>query len=154
MCETTTGRGRTSPEDELNGVTPFADYLCKLAAELGADGIVDFLPTESDATVGLETIWGAEPYRVCGDALTDLTGGSRHARWALAYGDVQLSKMPRDLSHAKARDARVKWLEDRLSEDVREEREKWEEERQRLDALLDALVADVLANEDTEGDSP
>ena len=135
-------------EDELNGVTPFADYLCKLAKELDADGIVDFFPTESEATVGLDAIWGAEPYQVCGDILTELTGGSKHARWALAYGDVQLSRMPRDLLHEDAKDARVKWLEDRLSDDVREERERWE-------AFLKSVSVEILSNKDAaSGDSP
>ncbi len=129
--------------DDLNEVTPFADYLCELADDLDVKGIVDFLPTESEATVGFDTIWGAEPYQVCGNALTELTGGTKRARWALAYGDVQLSRMPRDLLHADAKEARVKWLEDRLSDEVRAERESWED-------LLEALSAEIMLDKDLQ----
>ena len=132
---------RMNFEADLDKVTPFADYLCTLADKLDLDGVVDFLPVESEAAVGtdlLDDIWGAEPYQVCGSTLTELTGGSKRARWALAHGDVQLSKTPRELLKAEAKEARVKWFEDRLSEDVREElerRESWMTELSRKISL-------------------
>ncbi len=98
---------------------PFRDYLCKLAENMGIAGIVDFFPGTSDATVGFGTIWGAEPYEVCRDVLGELTGGSRLARQALLHGDVRLSQIPKDLLSPKAKDARVAWLEERLSDEGR-----------------------------------
>lgn len=127
--------------DDLNEVTPFADYLCKLAEELNVGGIVDFFPTEPEATVGIDTIWGAEPYQVCRNTLMELVGGSKHARWALAYGDAQLSRMPRHLLHPDAKEARVEWLEGRLTDEVRDAREKWE-------ALLEAVSLEILFDRD------
>ena len=113
-------------EEELDAITPFADYLRKLADDLGIRGIVDFFPEESDATVGIDTIWGAEPYQVCADTLTEVTGGSEKARWALVHGDAQLSKMPRLLLLKDAKWAQVDWLEDRLSDEVRDACERFE----------------------------
>lgn len=123
-------------EDDLYAVTPFADYLRMLAEKLEIGGIVDFSPTESEATVGSDTVWGAEPYQICSDTLTELTGGSKHARWALAYGDVQLARIPPDLLQADAKERRINWLEEHLSEAVREEREDWERFWSELDSLL------------------
>ena len=115
-------------EDDLYGVVPFADYLCNLAEDMGIEGIVDFCPNDFDATVGYDTIWGAEPYQVCRDRLAELTGGSKYARWALLYGDVQLSNVPQDLLEPGAKDARVAWLESKLSDEVRSRQDDWESE--------------------------
>lgn len=102
---------------------PFCDYLCKLAQEMGIEGTVDFYPNDSDATIGFDTIWGAEPYEVCRDLLGELTGGSKLARRALLRGDVRLSEIPKDLLPAEHRDARVAWLEGKLSDQGRVEEE-------------------------------
>ena len=102
---------------------PFCDYLCKLAEDLRIAGTVDFYPDDSDATVGFDTIWGAEPYEVCRNVLGELTGGSRLARRALLRGDVRLSEIPSDLLSPGSRAARVAWLEDKLSDQGRFEEE-------------------------------
>ena len=104
--------------DGYEGV-PFCDYLCKLAEDMRIAGIVDFHPDTSAATVGLGTIWGAEPYEVCRDVLGELTGESKLARRALLHGDVRLSQIPKDLLSPEAKDARVAWLEERLSDEGR-----------------------------------
>ena len=122
-------------EDDLYGVVPFADYLCSLAEDMGVGGIVDFFPNDTDATVGYDTIWGAEPYEVCKDLLGEMTGGSKYARWALVHGDVQLSKIPRDLLKPEAKDARVAWLESKLSDDVRNRQDDLESMRRTLEAV-------------------
>ena len=96
---------------------PFRAYLCKLAEDMS--GAVDFSQNASDATVGFGTIWGAEPYEVCRDILGELTGGSKLARRALLHGDVRLAQIPKDLMSPKAKDARVAWLEERLSDEGR-----------------------------------
>ena len=64
--------GWFSGSDYPNEVTPFADYLCKLAEDLEIEGIVDFSPAAPPdviSTVGYFTIWGAEPHRVCGERI-------------------------------------------------------------------------------------
>ncbi len=123
-------------EDDLYGVVPFADYLCNLAEDMGIEGIVDFYPNDSDAMVGYDTIWGAEPYEVCRDRLAELTGGSKYARWALLYGDVQLSNIPQDLLEPEAKDARVAWLESKLSDEVRSRQDD-------LDSELESIGRDL-----------
>lgn len=102
---------------------PFATYLRKMAEDLGTEGIVDF--DQSDSAVGppLSNIWGAESYVVCRDTLDELTGGSKYARWALVHGDVQLSKIPKDLLKPEAKDDRIAWLESKLSDKVRNREE-------------------------------
>ena len=98
---------------------PFCDYLCKLAEDMRIEGIVDFYPNTTSATVGFETIWGAEPYEVCRDLLSELTGESKLARRALAHGDVRLSDIPKELLSPKSKDGRVAWLEGKLSDEGR-----------------------------------
>ncbi len=144
-------------EDHLNAVTPFADYLCKLAQDLGIEGVVDFFGSTLDmpGMVGFDTIWGAEPYQVCNNDLKELAGGSEIAKWALAYGDAQLSKMPEELLSSEATKARIQWLESKVSDktrDLREERERWQsvidrvrEERQ---SVADQVFADFSASND------
>lgn len=114
--------GWFSGSDYPNEVTPFADYLCKLAEDLEIEGIVDFSPAAPPdviSTVGYFTIWGAEPHRVCGNELAELSGDSRLARWALACGDVQLSRVPKEFLEPAAKNTRVQWLESQLSDETR-----------------------------------
>ena len=110
-------------EDDLYGVTPFADYLRKLSDDLELPGAVRFDVPE----VVLTEPWGAEPYVVCGDELERMTGGSRKARWALSYGDVRLSEIPAELLPDKATERRVEWLESRLRDDLKAELERQQE---------------------------
>ena len=93
--------------DDLFAVTPFADYLRKQAKDLEIGGIVDFFPeTDMDATVGFETIWGAEPYIVCYDHLAKLTGdrGTRSGHWRRVMSHspksprISWRRMPRTLA--------------------------------------------------------
>lgn len=106
---------REKQDLDTSDVDPFATYLCKMAKDLGIDGIVNF--EEPDSAV--YTTWGGKPYEVCGDTLGELTGGSIYARWALLYGDVRLSKIPKDLLKPEAKDDRIAWLENKLSDDMR-----------------------------------
>ena len=122
-------------ENDLLGnvdVKPFADYLREQAENLRIEKVVDLGPMESEAAVGFGTIWGAEPYLVCEEDLAELAGGSKRALWALAYGDVPVGRIPRDLLAPEAEQARVEWLEDHLTEAGREQGE-------RANDLLEAL---------------
>ena len=107
------GSGGSFPEDDLHAVTPFADYLRQLATDLDISGKVDFFPeTAAHVAVGeLDAIWGADPYQICREKLDEITGGSERACSALAYGDVQLSKIPKELMTPDAKEERVAWLE-------------------------------------------
>ena len=126
-------------EDDLAAVTPFADYICHLAE--GLEGDVDFVmdDADGDAVVGSEDpiCWGAEPYQVCRERLQELVGESKHARWALAAGDVRLTELPAGLLEPDAAEARIRWLEDRLSDATREQREEYEKWITSLVAKLD-----------------
>ena len=117
-------------EDALYKVAPFADYLHHLAEELG---IPDVFKSGADMP---DDLWGAEPYQPCQDELNEITGGSKHARWALENGDVRLSDIPKELMPKQARDKRIDWLESRLSDRT----QKTKEERERIADLLASLI--------------
>ena len=103
---------------------PFAAFLRKMAEDVGTEGAVKF--ERSYSAVGWSNaIWGAEPYMVCKDTLDELTGGSEYAQWALVHGDVQLSKIPKELLKPEAKDDRIAWLESKLSDDERDWVEKF-----------------------------
>ena len=142
--------GWFSGSDYPNRVTPFADYLCKLAEDLKIEGIVDFFPwvEESFVTVGFDKIWGAEPYQVCRNDLAELAGDSKTARWALALGDVQLSKVPKELLATESAEARVQWLESKVSDETRSLRDDWEKVWSGLDQIqisVDIPISDESA---------
>ena len=121
-----------------DNVTPFADYLCKFAEDLKIEGIVDFSPAQRAAyisEVGFDTIWGAEPYHVCERELAELTAGSLLARWALVRGDVQLSRVPKELLEPTAKVERVRWLESHAGDETRKHCDKWEEAWRRVDQV-------------------
>ena len=128
-------------EDDLSAVpTPFADFLCHFANKLGIEGVVDFLDGDPEAIIGFDNIWGTEPYQVCRANLAELCGESKHARWALAYGDVRVADIPDGLLEPDATDARVRWLEDRLSASTRELRETHE---RRMQSLLEEIELEI-----------
>lgn len=107
--------------DDLLAVTPFADYLCDLAADIGP-GAVSFGPD-----LVLDDYWGVEPYEICGDELDEVTGGSKRAKWALEYGDVRLPDIPFFLNledDPKWKKLRTLWLESKLSDDARKQMER------------------------------
>ncbi len=105
--------------DDLYAVTPFADYLCKFAADLEISGVVDFenvadLGDENEFGDGVgyfDDIWGVEPYQVCRDQLKEITGGSEKAKSALQTGNVRLSDIPKELMTEQAKEQRIAWLE-------------------------------------------
>ena len=108
-------------EDDIFAVTPFADYLCEFAAEIGPGGVsfgVDLV---------LDDFWGVEPYEICLDELNEVTGGSQRAKWALEYGDVRLLDIPFFLNledDPKWKELRALWLESKLSNDARKQMER------------------------------
>lgn len=134
-------------EDDLVAVTPFADFLCHLVHKLGIEGVVDYWDGNPEAIVGFDDIWGAEPYQVCRENLTELCGESEHARWALASGDVRVADIPDGLLEPDATDARVRWLEDRLSastRELRETRKRW------MQTMLEEIELEIQVPSDEE----
>ena len=135
-------------EDDLYAVTPFADYLCKLANDLEISGKVDFFPeTTSDVAVGefdmLWGLWGTEPYQVCREELEQIAGESESASSALAHGDVRLSDIPKELMPPDAKDKRVAWLEERGAEGT----------KRRVKEIIDAFSTPTPTDTGTqEGD--
>lgn len=120
--------------DDHYAVTPFADYLRKLGKDLKISGKVDFFPeTSLHVAVGeSDEIWGADPYQVCRDELNEITGGSESACSALAYGDVLLSNIPKELMTPDAKEKRVDWLEKEGAEGARQRKQR---ERELLEML-------------------
>ena len=131
-------------KDDLYAVTPFADYLRQLATDLDIAGKVDFFPeTTAHVAVGeLDAIWGADPYQICREKLDEITGGSEKACSALAYGDVQLSKIPEELMTPEAKEERVAWLEEMGAEGA-------ERRKRELMKLMDEASGVPLSPTDT-----
>ena len=139
-------------EDDLYAVTPFADYLCKLANDLEISGKVNFFPeTTSDIAVGeFDMLWGTEPYQVCREELEQIAGGSESASSALAHGDVRLSDIPKELMPPDAKDKRVAWLEERGAEGTRQ---RLESKERMIKEIIDAFSTPTPTDTGTqEGD--
>ena len=98
-------------------VFPFADYLKKLVEDSSIAELVDF---ETGDRIVPDPYWGTEPPRLFPDWIEDITGGSDHARWALEYGDVRLSAIPRELMEDTAKEERAAWLASQLSDETQD----------------------------------
>ena len=130
-------------EDDVT-VTPFADYLEELAEKVDRPEMLtfhDLLLVDQ----GLD-VWGANPYAVCRGDLDEIAGGSRHARWALEWGNARISDIPENLMSEEAKDDRAEWLASKLADDVREKMEQHE-------ALLEDIARSFARMEaDREGE--
>ena len=108
--------------DELRR-NPFADYLAKLADELGVQAQVEIDPSQHGRVASLPCVPG---YRICGEDLSGIAPPDSDAAYALQVGDVRLSEIPEELAGADKDDERLEWLEGRLSPESR----KWLDARQ------------------------
>lgn len=88
----------------------FQEYLLTLATGIPV-GLAEPMLTED--------VWGGPQGRVCEADLGRITGNSPEARWALEFGDAFLNDIPKELTSDEATVKRVKWLERRLSEEVK-----------------------------------
>ena len=132
-------------EDDILSVTPFADYLEELAKQIDRPELVSF-DDMLLANQGVD-VWGANPYAVCRGNLHEIVGDSRHARWALEWGDVRISEIPEELMPVTgkaddAKDRRVAWLEAKLDSGVRDKMEQYEATLEQLRSLLAQDEAD------------
>ena len=108
--------------------TPFTDFMRKVVSEIGQPDIVSFEFEDDGLSWELRPdLCGVGPVRLCGKYIDEVTGGSKHAQWALLSGEVRLSDIPDELMPEDAKAQRVEWLEDRLSSQTREANERWEE---------------------------
>ena len=131
-------------EDDME-VTPFADYLEELAEEVDRPEVLKF----GDMLLvrqGLD-VWGANPYAVCRGDLDKIAGDSRHARWALEWGNVRISEipedlMPKDLMSEEVKERRAAWLATKLDDDVREKMEQHEAFVEKVSSVLAQREAD------------
>lgn len=124
-------------------VNPFADYLKKLVEDTGVAKLVDF---ESGDRIVPDPYWGTEPPRLFQGWLEEIAGGSDHARWALEYGDVRLSSIPRELRAKSAKKERVAWLESQLSDETKKLMDRSKSLGARESALvLEAFDSDSVA---------
>ena len=87
----------------------FGEFLSKLSADIPI-GRAEPMVTDR---------WSGPQGRVCDEDLRRITGGSSEARWALAYGDVALDDIPAELMADESTPERARWLEGRLSTEVK-----------------------------------
>ena len=113
--------------------SPFADYLCKLASDLGKPELVDLDPS-SHGRVSARP--GMPAYRVCSEDLTKIAPLESDAMYALHSGDAGLADIPDELMTSDAEEARQRWLEDKLTPASRE----WLDRRKQIGSRLKLLV--------------
>ena len=126
-------------EDDVT-VTPFADYLEELAEKVDRPDMLRFRD-QLLVHQGLD-VWGANPYAVCSGDLDEIAGGSRHARWALEWGNARISEIPEELMSEEAKERRADWLASKLEDDVRERMEQREALLERIGRSLARMEAD------------
>ena len=94
---------------------PFASYLRKLKDELDLAGVVDVDSGELMFGVPLKF----PNYNICRDELDRITNGSDLAKMALGTGGARLSEIPEELMAEDASEKRTQWLEDKLSDTLK-----------------------------------
>lgn len=95
---------------------PFASYLRKLKDELDIAGVVDVDSGKLRFGVPLKF----PDYYICCDELDGITNGSDHAKMALETGAARLSEIPEELMAEDASEKRTQWLEDKLSDTLKD----------------------------------
>jgi len=116
--------------------SPFADYLCKLADDLGKPELIDLDPLFHGRVSARP---GMPAYRIYSEDLSKVAPLESDAMYALHSGDAGLADIPDELKASDAADARQRWLEDKLSPASKE----WLDGRQRMVSQLKLLVDDA-----------
>lgn len=113
-------------DDALDDVrcNPFADYVAKLARELGKPELVDIDPVGHGRVGGLPDVPG---YRVCTEDLSQIVPLDSDGAYALHVADVRFSEIPSELAGEEKSDERRQWIERSLSP----ESSRWLESRRR-----------------------
>ena len=124
---------------------PFASYLRKLRDEFPITGVVDV--DSDDLRFGSPLKF--PDYNVCLDELDRIANGSTDAKRALEIGPARLSEIPEELMAEEAGEERAKWLEDRLSDilkDLKQEIKDLEQEIKDLDEKIKDIGAEIPKN--------
>lgn len=85
---------------------PFADYLRKLAGDLGKPDVVSV----GDGELGWMSLEYPD-YNLCGTELGTITNRSSQARWALEVDHARLDQVPVERRGEDAAEQRAAWLE-------------------------------------------
>ena len=85
---------------------PFANYLRKLADDLGKPDVVGV----GHGELGFLSLEYPD-YDICGSELDTITNHSSQARWVLEVGHARLDQIPSDLRGEDAAEQRAAWLE-------------------------------------------
>ena len=85
---------------------PFADYLRKLADDLGKPDVVSV----GDGEFGCISLEYPD-YDLCGAELNAITNHSPRARWVLEVGHARLDQIPAELRGEGAAEQRAEWIE-------------------------------------------
>lgn len=125
-------------DEEWDG-SPFADYLRKLADDIGKPEAID-----------LDPLWhgrvGAQPgnpgYRIYTEDLERIGPLNGDAMYALHVADAHISEIPTELMADDAEDSRCQWLEGRLSPESR----RWLDDFRRVSAELRRSLLDSNAD--------
>lgn len=125
------------PDEDWDG-SPFADYLRKLAGDLGKPELVDLDPLFHGRVSAFP---GMPAYRIYSEDLTKIAPLESDAMYALHSGDAGFADIPDELM---AGDARQRWLEAKLTPESRE----WLDRQKRFASKLKLRLDD-----DSEGGS-
>ena len=127
------------PGEDWDG-SPFADYLRKLANDLGKPELVDLEPYSHGRVAALP---GVPAYRICTEDLRKIAPLRSDAMYALHSGEAAIAEIPDHLMADDAAVDRRSWLEDRLSP----------ESRQRLDRYQRVIAAIKVSRDDVTADA-
>ena len=111
---------------------PFADYLRKLADDLGKSDVVSV----GHGELGFMSLEYPD-YDLCGAELDTITNRSSQARWVLEVGHARLDQVPAELRGEDAAEQRAAWLESKAPPPPADEFA-W------IDSLSDADVVEEL----------
>lgn len=134
---------QADPDGENDSAGAFTAFIRDLIGETG-------IPEEDE--LGMEAFDSMSHYRLFGEHLQSISGGSRRAEFALDKRYTTIQHIPKDLRRAENETAdvtsrRVAWLEDKVPEAV------WQEEEARWAALLADFDLDDLLLISTDGGS-
>lgn len=134
---------QADPYGESDSEGAFSAFIRGLVAETG-------IPEEDE--LGMEAFETMSDYRLFGDRLDGISGGSRRAQFALDKCHTTIQLIPKDLrwTESETEDVasrRVAWLEDKVPEAV------WQEEEAKWAALLADFDLDDLPLTSTDGGS-
>lgn len=128
-------------DEEWDG-SPFADYLRKLADDIGKPEVIDLEP-HSHGRVGAQP--GTPGYRIYTEDLERIGPLDGDAMYALHVGDAHVYEIPTELMVDDAKDSRCQWLEGRLSPESR----RWLDDFHRISAELSRSLLDSNADDGT-----